>query len=123
MFVTVIWVETQSAFFKFEMLAAVLNPPTYPPPNPPIYMSFLGRSFPSLEACGPQPWLYCTLGFSYTQHQLFCLSVKVGVGGICVGKPADGSKGGVHREVSLNLISWALCPELWEAELAGKCLL
>lgn len=41
-------------------------------------------------------------------------------GGTCVGKAADGSKGGVHRDVSLNLISWVLGPGMWEAELAGK---
>lgn len=51
------------------------------------------------------------------------LPVCEGGGGTCVGKAADGSKGGVHREVSLNFISWALCPGMWEAELAGKCLL
>lgn len=62
----------------------------------------------------------CTaLAFSYTQQQLF-LCVCEGGGRACVGKAADGSKGGVRGHVSLTLISWALCPGMWEAELLAE---
>lgn len=36
------------------------------------------------------------------------------------GLVTDGSKGGVHRDVSLNLNSWAQCPGVWEAAPADK---
>lgn len=86
----------------------------------PEYIRLLGRSCLPSEAYGPQPWLCCTLGLSHTAP---AVRPCEGGGGTCVGKAADGSKGGVHREVSLNRVSWASCPGMWEAELAGKCLL
>lgn len=63
------------------------------------------------------------LHFGSQSYSTSCSPVCEGGGGTRVGKAADGSKGGVHREVSLNRVSWALCPGMWEAELAGKCLL
>lgn len=52
----------------------------------------------------------------------FGVSVKVGVEGTW-GKAADGSKGGVHRDVSLESSRGPCDLWVWEAELADKCLL